>query len=338
MPKASWGAIEGSPFEDELEEYAVYEGEMPPKGVYRLRLKMLRLKENVNGDKMLSGLVIVNEPSGSKKAQYNGYDTWFNLNITKQGARWVNNFLSALFPENKVAAIRKAFWGQKVMIDKEEPPNIISIGGVKITENMLISALLVWDSYGEGAMKPKSFSRPTDMTLNEDDLDGPTDEDEEWEDSGAEPDEDEDEDEGDEEADPEFDARAEELEAMDRKALLAAAKAAGIATTRGMKSDAIIDLILEEEFPPEDEESEEDEPEDDEEPDEDEEIAEDEDDEEEPEEEPEPPKRTRRTRAAAAKPEPAKPAARSRKAPAKTAEPERAKTGTRRRRSGQPPF
>lgn len=338
MPKASWGAIDGSPFEDELDAYEVYDGDTPPKGLYRMRLKMLRLKENKNGDMMLNGLLLVNEPAGSKKSQYNGYDTWVNLNITKQGARWVNNFLSALVPENKVAALRKAFWLQKVMIDKEDPANVLSIGGVKITENMLVNATLAWDSYGEGAMKPKTFSRPTDTTLNEDGLDASeSDEDEDWEsDDGEEPEGDTD------EGDEEFDARAEELEAMTRAQLLKAAKAAGVSTTRGMKESAIIDLILDEEFPPEDEdeEPEEDEPEDEGEEleEEDEEVAEEED--EEPEDEPEPPKRTRRTRAAAAKEEPAKTTSRRRAAPAKE-EPKpatRTRTGTRRKASGKPPF
>lgn len=340
MPKASWGDIDGSPFDDELEAYEVYDGDTPPKGLYRMRLKMLRLKPNKNGDMMLNGLLLVNEPAGSKKSQYNGYDTWVNLNITKQGARWVNNFLSALVPEGKVAAVRKAFWSQKVMIDKEDPANVLSIGTLKITENMLVNATLAWDSYGEGSMKPKTFSRPTDTTLNEDGLDGDGEaaDDEDWEDDAAA--EDVEDGDGDEEVDEEYDARAEELEAMERRPLLAVAKELGIATTRGMKASAIIDLILDEEFPPEDEEPEEDEPEDDEEveDDEDEEVAEDEDDEEEPEEEPEPPKRTRRARPAAAKEEAKKAPASRRRAPAKKEEPAtRARTG-RRRKTDEPPF
>lgn len=335
MPKATWGQIEGSPFEDDLEYIPIYDGEMPPKGLYRLRLKMLRLKDNANGDKMLNGLVIVNEPSGSSKVQYNGYDTWFNLNITKQGARWVNNFLSALVPEDKVAALRKAFWGQKVMIDKNDPPNILSIGGVKMPESgadILVSAQLAYDSYGEGAMKPKRFLRPDNLTPNEDDGYATIEDanDEEWYD-GTEAAED------DGEADEEYDARAEELEGMERKELLAEAKKSGVFVTRGMKSDAIIDLILLEEFPEDgDEEAEEE----DEEP-EDEEIAEDEEPEEEPEEDPEPPKRTRRARAAAPKQEPKKaPATRTRRTAAKEEAPARVRTGTRRRKagSGEPPF
>lgn len=327
MPKATWGNIEGSPWEDELDDYPVYEGDLPPKGVYRCVMKFLRLKTNRNGDPMLNGLLIINEPKGSKKAQYNGYDFWFNLNVTSQGSRWVNNFLAALVPETKVAATRKAFWAQKVMLDKADPPNVVSIGAVKIVENMVISAQCGVKTYdGDTSLDAKRFLRPSDTAVNEEGLPSADEDEEGWEDEeGAEEPEDE---AGEEDEDEEFNARVDELEGMDRKALLAAAKEAGVSVKRGTPESKIIDAILAEEFPEEDEDEEDEEDEEA----EDEDLEEEETAEEEPEEEPAPPKRTRRTAA--------KPAAKKPAPPAKKEEQARTRTGTRRRRagSGEPPF
>ena len=93
-----------------------YDGDVPPRGVYRfvVRGDMLRMKTNCNGDPMLSGLAEIREPKGSDKAKYNGYGMWFQQNVTKQGAPYVNNFLDTL------GFNRKAFWGT---------------GGVTIDEN-----------------------------------------------------------------------------------------------------------------------------------------------------------------------------------------------------------
>lgn len=91
-----------------------YDGPTPPKGVYRTQLKFLRIKDNSNGDPRISGICEIAEPKGSDKAKYNGYGIWVGLNITKQGAPYVNNFLDT-FGFN-----RKAFWGT---------------GGVTVDEN-----------------------------------------------------------------------------------------------------------------------------------------------------------------------------------------------------------
>lgn len=317
MPKASWTNIEGNPFEDDLEEYDVYDGELPPKGVYRFELVLLRLKTNKNNDPMLSGMIRIAEPRSSKKAQYNGYSCWFQLNVTSQGARWVNNFLSVLVPEEKAKALRKAFWDQKVMLDKNDPPNVVSIGTWKFKEGLLLSANCKIKTYNDDSdLDPKQFMRPTDLTPADSQSEASDEDEEDWEEAGEEVEEVE----GDEEEDEEFNARVAELEAMDRSGLLKAAKAVGVSVKRGTPEADIIDSILDVEFPEEEEPEEEAE-----EPEEAEEEEPEEEDEEEPEEEPEPPKTTRR------------------RAPAKKAEaapataPARTRTG-RRRKTGEPPF
>lgn len=317
MPKASWDSSDlgNSVWDDELEDYPVYDGDLPPKGVYRFLLRRLQLSTNKNNDPMLKGLMVIDEPAGSKKAQFNGKDVWFNLNVTRQGAPWVNNFLGAVVPENKVAAIRKAFWDQKVMVDKSEPPTILSIGAVKITEGMLVSAQCGHKMYnGDTDLDAKRFFRPSNT-----DPSGAADEstaddvEDDWDDSEEETEKDAADDEADD--DEEYNARVDELEAMDRSGLLKAAKAAKVSVKRGTEEDKIIDAILAAEFPEEEE---------DEEPEE-EELEDEEEEEPEPEPEPEPAPKARRTRAkpATAEPEPAA----------------RARTGSRRRRApNEPPF
>jgi len=333
MPKATWGNIEGNPFEDDLEDYDVYDGEQPPKGVYRCTLKFLRLKENSNGDPMLNGLLVINEPKGSKKSQFNGYDFWFNQNVTKQGAPYVNNFLAALVPEDKVAALRKAFWGQKVMLDKNEPPNVVSIGTLKLLDKTpLVSVNTKNKLYnGETSLDVSKFMRPKDDEVG----DAPADDEEEWaedEDEGDEEIDDSDAAEGDE--DEELAEREEELSEMSLAELKKIARGElgmKLAEVKNLDEDGLIEAILEREFP-EGDSDEEPEPEEDEEP------EEEEADDEEEEEEPEPPKRTRRSAAKAA-PAPAPTSRRRSAAPATEEAPARTRTGTRRRKaSGEPPF
>lgn len=317
MPKATWDDSDfgGSVWEDELDDFPVYDGELPPKGVYRFVLKRLQLTQNKNKEPMLKGLLILNEPAGSKKSQYNGKDVWFNLNVTKQGAPWVNNFISNLVPEGKVAAIRKAFWGQKVMLDKSEPPTVTAIGAVKIVEGMLISAQCAHKTYNNDTdLDAKRFLRPSNTEVDE--SDAADDNEEEWEETdGEEGGEDEAAEDG--EGDEEYEARGVELDEMERPVLLKIAKGLGLSVKRGTPEAGIVTAILDAEFPEDEEPEDEDEAEED---------FEDEEPEEEPEPEPEPaPKPTRRRPAKAA-------------APAKEEAPARPRTGTRRRKGGEPPF
>jgi len=101
-----------------------YDGPTPPKGVYRFALKFLNMKENSNGDPMLTGVLEIAERPKSEKGKFNGYGMWFNLNVTKQGAPYVNNFLD-VFGFN-----RKAFWGTGgVTVDEnDDPPTVTKIG------------------------------------------------------------------------------------------------------------------------------------------------------------------------------------------------------------------
>jgi len=110
-----------------------YDGPTPPKGVYRTRLKFLKLKTNKNNDPMLNGIMEIEEPKGSDKAKYNGYGIWFNINVTRQGAPYVNNFLDTL------GFNKKAFWatGGVTVDENEDPPTVTKIGAKTVGEGHL---------------------------------------------------------------------------------------------------------------------------------------------------------------------------------------------------------
>lgn len=255
MPKPSWGDVGEDPFGANLEEFEVYEGDLPPKGVYRFELTMLRLKENRNGDPMINGRLRMAELRKDKK-QYNGYGCWFNLNVTKQGRGWVNNFIDALAKDDKQAlALRKAFWDQKVMLDKEEPPNILSIGTLKIHDkNLVLRAQCGVKKYeGELDLDPKVFLRDDGKVPADADAETETEE-EGWEETEAE--------ETDSDVDEEYDERAEELEELsetDLKKILKSDHEKKLADYKGKTKDELVEMILDLEFP-EEEESEEEEP------------------------------------------------------------------------------
>jgi hypothetical protein len=275
---------------------SVYDGPEPPARVpFRAKVKRLSLKlTNSKSNYMLNFVCEVNEPAKKNgkpndKAQYNGAAMWGNLNITETGAPWVNQFLLALAGEDKAKKVISDFWAEKLRFDDAEAqqPMIRFIGTFKINEDGMPIIVQGKTEAGYG-IKADRFLLDSNLVGSGADADEADEEDEEEE--YAE--EDEYSDEVDEEE--EYAERHEELSEMSLMDLKKVAKGLDIPTPRGVKAEALVEAILGEEFP-EDEEG-----------DEEEEVAEEEElEEEEPEEEeeeePEPPKRSRRT---AAKPAP----------------------------------
>ena len=271
---------------------SVYDGPEPPARVpFRAKVKRLSLKlTNSKSNYMLNFVCEVNEPAKKNgkpndKAQYNGAAMWGNLNITETGAPWVNQFLLALAGEDKAKKVISDFWAEKLRFDDAEAqqPMIRSIGTFKINEDGMPIIVQGKTEAGYG-IKADRFLLDSNLVGSGADADEADEEDEEEEYA-----------EEDEYSDDEYDERAEELEEMSLDNLKKVAKGLGIATPRGVKAEALVEAILGEEFPEDEDEDEEDEED---EVAEEEELEEDEPEEEE-EEEPEPPKRTRR---AAAKP------------------------------------
>jgi len=254
-----------------------YDGDTPPPGVYRTKVKRMCIKENKSKDDMISMVCEVDEPAkkdgkSNSKAQYNGYGIWTNLNITDDNNARINQFLMALSAGKK--QVLKDWWNGGPRVDDNTPPNVLAIGAFKIEPTgMPIIVNAKNNNYqGNVSLQGSAFLLPSQITSNNVEADDDADDDIEDEiededidedegDEGDEGDEDDDVDEDDEYAEEE--ERREELEKLSLAAVKRTAKESGLglADYRGKDKEEIVDLILEVEFTEEDEEEPEPEPE-----------------------------------------------------------------------------
>lgn len=65
--------------------FAVYDGDEPPRGVYRGKIKQCRLRESKNGNLYFNCLVELEGNEGAKK-QYNGWPGWTMITLTDKDA------------------------------------------------------------------------------------------------------------------------------------------------------------------------------------------------------------------------------------------------------------
>lgn len=145
MPKITFGG-QAHLAKSKLDDVEAYDEALlglPPKGIYRLRVKRLTIRKNSKQDWMLNAVGEIAEPSTSPKAKYNAYGCWFNLNVNEKGARGINAFLDALSGGSQV--VKDKFWGGsgvKVSEDRLKPV-VLAIGPLKINpEGMYAHALL----------------------------------------------------------------------------------------------------------------------------------------------------------------------------------------------------
>lgn len=253
-----------------------------PKGVYQGVMKQLALGESKAGDDMLKYVWECAETG--ERAEYNGQSIWDRRLLTDQFAARANGFLVALGCSPADIAV---FWDTSPkggpMVDTKKDSQgyqlITAIGKFKINPDGM--PLIVSVGMGKASTDPATGNiyeakmEIKSFLLPEGDAPRPTPEPDDDEDeepisdataSDEEPEADEEEateeaDEATEEADddPAFTARAAELEAMKRPALVKIAKVdLGLRPLTRHSDDEIIDMILAAEFPPlEDEETEE---------------------------------------------------------------------------------
>jgi len=251
---------------------------LPPKGPYLCAVRFIKVgvtgeKSNSPGDAKIWVKAEISEPAGTVKAKYNGYELHKHQNVAMASeAGRVNQILLALLDNTKLTAAKKkavlaAFHARQVVVDDKD--NITKIGTWTLPDNMKIGIVTRGDtdqngdkSLGVGSFMPASQA-PKGIPADEAEVDE--------EDDDNEPEE------GEEDPDEEVAARQEELEGYTLAKLKTLAKSLKIKVPRGADEETLINLILDEEFPPEDEEEpEEDEAEDESEEDEDEADEEDE--------------------------------------------------------------
>jgi hypothetical protein len=186
---------------------ARYAGKTPPKGVYRGKVRFLKLRGKVvkgkfqmqlnrSQDPMIAGAVVIDEPKNSPKAKYNGYLVNFNQNISKVGAPYVNTMLDAFSGGSE--PYRRSFWKDFVSVD--DTGLITFMGKARYTDNTVEVLIATKDG-----KNPTSGERTLEVAS--------------WMMKGADtgPDDDEDEDE-DADEDVEFDSDSDEDEDSDDEA------------------------------------------------------------------------------------------------------------------------
>lgn len=109
--------------------FAEYTGEIPPKGVYRFKVKQWKLVESSAGDQMFRVILEITEPKKSKNAKYNGYTIFHNGVLAEKSAPFVNAMLDAF------EIPRKAVWvkGGAINVSKDDDELVVSIGKKKVT-------------------------------------------------------------------------------------------------------------------------------------------------------------------------------------------------------------
>lgn len=225
MPKMKFDGLPSQEPEDKGPNY--YDGPKPPAGVYSGPLKMVRVKDTQSGNKMLSCLVEIQYDDDDERSQYNGYGIFGNVNILDSTAWLVARFAKSIGAT--YADIAKG----NVVVDSDKPPNVVSIGKVKMAKFPRVTVQAVDDEYPKGTwrLQINSFLAPKDEDAADDD--------------GVEPDDDAADDAADDGEEYDEDGRREELEELERRDLAKEARALGLRVPRDADEDAIIEMIIE---------------------------------------------------------------------------------------------
>ena len=220
-----------------------YVGPEPARGGYRMKIVTLELKKSKSdtGHPMLNGIAVIDEPKGSAGAKYNGWSSFFNFNLLPgASAGFTNSLLTAL------GVNAKKVWGGDVVTsgtysartNPGESVPIISLGGIKFKEGVLVIGILKQDKGDEEYEPQMKIQRFVKIKPKDEDEDDDIEED-------------------DDEIEEDEDERAAELAEMSLADLRKEAKELEI-ETKGLKKDALVAAIIEAEAEDEEEEDEDD--------------------------------------------------------------------------------
>lgn len=226
-----------------------------PKGLFRLKAKRIKVKDNKNGDPRLNILFEISEKKGSGKDSWNGYGFFDGFNVDGgTGDRFLKRWLVGMGLTWSDFVNKTKF----VDTDDDDVKEIVQIGNIKFgslatTDPLVFGALKVNPARGE---YDESTGVSRYIVINEsDEEDGEEDEEPDEEDAESE-DEDEAEDEdADSEEDDEEGGRDEEAEEellgkisgltipnLRKRAIRAGADGEEVAATK--KKDELLDLIV----------------------------------------------------------------------------------------------
>lgn len=208
MPKLKPFNIKGMENPENAEPKSFKDVPTPPKGRYVTKVKRMTHGEIKNGDnKGATRFGILLELVGGEKGKHEkhiGYGFWYGINVTTQGAGYVNAFLDALAggDPTKTKQLRRDFWKGNIVIDDDG--HVQKIGSFKIgspegVREIEVTTKVGPDYQGNKVGQIVSVLVPAKSESSEDE-----DEDDEYEedDDPLDSDEDEDEDEEDEDEEP----------------------------------------------------------------------------------------------------------------------------------------
>jgi hypothetical protein len=95
MPKVKWGVTGSEVDELEPDEGNFYDGPLPPRGVYRVKLQSAEYVKFASNNKGLKLFMTIDENRKDKKV-YNGAPLWENLVDTEASAFKIRQFLDAI--------------------------------------------------------------------------------------------------------------------------------------------------------------------------------------------------------------------------------------------------
>lgn len=134
-----------------------WKGPLPPKGSYPAKLKVVQFKEIVNGANKgsyrLAMVAVLNT-----KDKYDGCPVFGGVNLTEQGAQYVNQFLFALTDgtQAEFKKLQKAFMAGPITDEKKE--HVKKIGTLKVNSPEGEVGVLI-------SVKQKTWQGDTSMNI-----------------------------------------------------------------------------------------------------------------------------------------------------------------------------
>lgn len=132
MPKTTWGSDLDEEAIESAESRDSYTGPVPPKGVYRFRLRSLKKGKSKAGNPMVRFFGVLDGTYKDGHKKFDGAPLWVDTAVMSSTAFRIKALVNGL------GVTAKQFMTSTVTDDAEPEANILKIGTKKITENMLV--------------------------------------------------------------------------------------------------------------------------------------------------------------------------------------------------------